>query len=259
MPDYTSTLEIARPAGDRRTAQQWARAVWEDAPRPVRTFLRVGWRCLGLRADPAPERVLGWTVAESGPDHVVLTVPARIMTSRNVVRLDETHVRWTTDVDFDRSPARLLWSLAVPFHRRLIPARLRRVAAGTDRGARQHRIVTRFQRHLGNPLVSRLPGQTLLETTGRRSGLPRRTPLGGRRTGGQFWLVSEFGLRSHYVRNIEADPHVRLRLHGRWHRGVAHLLPEDDARARLKSLPRLNSAAVRTLGADLLTIRVDLE
>ena len=125
-------------------------------------------------------------------------------------------------------------------------------------GDRKHRAVTAFQRRIGNPLLRRLPTQTLLETTGRSSGLPRRTPIGGRRTGGAFWLVSEFGERSHYVRNIQADPRVRLRLHGVWHEGTAHLLPEDDARARLKTLPRLNSTAVQAFGTDLLTIRVDL-
>ncbi|WP_373302358.1 nitroreductase/quinone reductase family protein [Streptomyces flaveus] len=88
-------------------------------------------------------------------------------------------------------------------------------------------------------------GATLLETIGRTSGLPRRTPLGGRRVGQEFWLLSEYGEKSQYIRNIKADPKVRVRVNGRWHHGTAHLLPEDDARARLKSLPRMNSAAVR--------------
>ncbi|WP_406495548.1 nitroreductase family deazaflavin-dependent oxidoreductase [Streptomyces sp. NBC_00846] len=120
------------------------------------------------------------------------------------------------------------------------------------------RAVTSFQRHVANPLTRRFPFQTLLETTGRASGLPRRTPVGGRRMGQAFWLVSEYGEKSQYVRNIRADPRVRVRIKGQWHSGTAHLLPEDDARARLKALPRGNSAAVRTLGTDLLTVRVDL-
>ncbi|MFC9931490.1 nitroreductase/quinone reductase family protein [Streptomyces sp. NPDC127190] len=122
----------------------------------------------------------------------------------------------------------------------------------------KHRLVTRFQRHLANPLARRMPFQTLLETTGRSSGLPRRTPVGGRRVGRSFWLVSEFGHRSQYVRNIQADPRVRVRLAGRWHHGTAHLLPDDDPVARLRTLPRFNSAAVRAFGTGLLTIRVDL-
>jgi deazaflavin-dependent oxidoreductase (nitroreductase family) len=120
------------------------------------------------------------------------------------------------------------------------------------------RAATAFQRRVGNPLLRRLPRQTVLETTGRVSGLPRRTPVGGRRVGDSFWLVSEFGERSQYVRNIQADPRVRVRIRGRWHTGTAHLLPDDDPVARLRSLPRLNSAGVRAFGTDLLTVRVDL-
>ncbi|KUN87718.1 nitroreductase [Streptomyces bungoensis] len=124
---------------------------------------------------------------------------------------------------------------------------------------RKQRLVTAFQRHIANPLNRRLPFQTLLETTGRSSGLPRTTPVGGRRVGGSFWLVSEFGHKSQYVRNIEADPRVRVRIAGRWHHGTAHLLPDDDPVARLRTLPRFNSAAVRAFGADLLTVRIDLD
>ncbi|KOU77635.1 nitroreductase [Streptomyces sp. MMG1533] len=120
------------------------------------------------------------------------------------------------------------------------------------------RATTAFQRRVGNPVLRRLPLQTVLETTGRTSGLPRRTPVGGRRVGDSFWLVSEFGERSQYVRNIKADPRVRVRIRGRWHDGTAHLLPDDDPVARLRSLPRLNSAGVRLLGTGLLTVRVDL-
>ncbi|MFF2503684.1 nitroreductase/quinone reductase family protein [Streptomyces sp. NPDC058067] len=120
------------------------------------------------------------------------------------------------------------------------------------------RAVTSFQRRLVNPLSVRLPGQILLETTGRSSGLPRRTPVGGRLVGREFWWVSEYGEKSQYVRNIQADPTVRVRIKGVWHTGTAHLLPNDDARARLASLPRYNSAVVRALGTNLLTLRADL-
>lgn len=159
MPDYTSTLDIARPSGDRRTAEQWARAVWEQAPAPVRIFLRLGWRCLGLRGRSAPQRVLGWRVAESVPERVVLDIPSRIMTARNVIRLDERKVRWTTDVDFDRAPARLLWCMAAPMHQRLIPAQLRRAARTTRPGDRRRHIVTTFQRRLGNRCCPAYPAR----------------------------------------------------------------------------------------------------
>jgi deazaflavin-dependent oxidoreductase (nitroreductase family) len=122
----------------------------------------------------------------------------------------------------------------------------------------RHRLITSFQRWFANPLTKLMPAQTLLETTGRTSGLPRRTPVGGRLVDNAFWMVSEFGMKSHYVRNIQANPHVRLRLRGRWRSGTAQLLPEDDAHARLRSLPSMNSAVVRAFGTDLLTLRIDL-
>jgi deazaflavin-dependent oxidoreductase (nitroreductase family) len=123
----------------------------------------------------------------------------------------------------------------------------------------KHRAVTALQRRVANPINTRLPFQTLLETTGRKSGLPRRTPIGGRRTGNEFWFVSEFGEKSQYVRNIQAQPEVRVRINGKWHAGTAELLPQDDPRARLKELPQFNSAAVRVMGTNLLTLRVELK
>jgi deazaflavin-dependent oxidoreductase (nitroreductase family) len=123
----------------------------------------------------------------------------------------------------------------------------------------RQRIVNVVQRRIANPVMRLVPIQTLLETTGRKSGQPRRTPIGGRLAGSEFWLVSEFGERSQYVRNIEANPRVRVRVRGRWHSGTASLLPDDEARARLAELPRMNSAAVRAMGDNLLTIRVDLD
>lgn len=117
--------------------------------------------------------------------------------------------------------------------------------------------VHRVQRLVVNPIGRQLP-VTMLETTGRKSGQPRRTAVGGKLVDNQFWMVSEHGDHSDYVRNIKADPAVRLRIGGRWRNGTAHLLPDDDPAQRLANLPRLNSAVVRAMGSDLLTIRVDL-
>jgi deazaflavin-dependent oxidoreductase (nitroreductase family) len=118
--------------------------------------------------------------------------------------------------------------------------------------------VHRVQRLVVNPIGRQLP-VTMLETTGRRSGQPRRTAVGGSVVDNKFWMVSEHGEHSDYVYNIKANPAVRVRINGQWRNGTAHLLPDDDPRQRLRNLPRLNSAGVRTMGTDLLTIRVDLD
>ena len=122
----------------------------------------------------------------------------------------------------------------------------------------KRQVVHRIQRLVVNPIGRQLP-VTMLETTGRNTGQPRHTAVGGKVVDNQFWMVAEHCDHSDYVYNIKANPAVRVRIDGRWRNGTAHLLPDDDARLRLRSLPRLNSAGVRTMGTDLLTIRVDLD
>ena len=132
----------------------------------------------------------------------------------------------------------------------------------------KRRVSTVVQTRFLNPFVRRVagtrlaPGYALLETTGRRSGRPRRTPVGNGldRDGRTFWIVAEHGRRAAYVRNIEADPRVRVRLRGRWRSGTARTVPEDDPRERQRRIGRrLNAAAVRLMGSDLLVVRIDLE
>ena len=126
-------------------------------------------------------------------------------------------------------------------------------------------LVKGFQKRVLNPTVGALVRRgllsdwALLETRGRKTGLARTTPVGVRVDDATVWLVAEFGRRASYVRNIEADPRVRVCVRGVWRSGTALVLADDDARARLRTLPRLNSAAVRAVGTDLLTIRIDLD
>jgi deazaflavin-dependent oxidoreductase (nitroreductase family) len=122
----------------------------------------------------------------------------------------------------------------------------------------KRRLVDRLHRML-NPIARRLPTQVVLETTGRVSGQPRRTPIGGRLVGDVFWFVSMNGETSNYVRNIKADNAVRLRINGGWRTGRAHLMRDDDAAARNAQLSWGNSTVNRMLGTDLLSIRIDLD
>jgi len=118
-----------------------------------------------------------------------------------------------------------------------------------------------------NPLVRAaarislpLPTVVLLETTGRRSGQLRRVPVGKALDGDTLWIVAEHGRRASYVRNIEANPRVRARVGRRWRTGTAQVLPEDDWRERQRRMPnRLNSAVVRAMGTEHVTVRVDLD
>ena len=131
----------------------------------------------------------------------------------------------------------------------------------------KRRASTFVSRRLLNPLVRSaanaglpLPGLVILETTGRRSGQPRRTPVGKALVGDTLWVVAEHGRRASYVRNIEANPRVRVRIGRDWRTGTARVLPDDDPLERQRRMPnRVNSAAVRAMGSELLTVRVDLD
>jgi len=132
---------------------------------------------------------------------------------------------------------------------------------------RKRRIVTALQVRVLNPPIKALavrglaPGVALLETTGRKSGQPRRTPVtnGLKRGSNTFWIVAEQGRKAAYVRNIEADPRVRVRVGRRWRSGVAHVLEDDDTRARQRGMPRIHAASVRAMGTELVTVRIDLD
>ncbi len=130
----------------------------------------------------------------------------------------------------------------------------------------KRRVTTALAKYVMNPLVKAavarglLRGWAILETTGRRSGKPRRTPVGNGLDGDAFWIVAEHGRRAAYVRNIEADPRVRVNVRGRWRSGTARLLPDDDPRDRQRKIGRrLNGAVVRLMGTELLTVRIDLD
>ena len=136
----------------------------------------------------------------------------------------------------------------------------------------KRQIVHTLQKYVFNPPIKLalgmglpIPGYALLETTGRKTGKTRRTPVGNGRIGNQFWLVAEHGMRAGYVCNIEKNPRVRLKVPNDWYTGTAHLLLDDDPLERqqwlAKNLPSSagNSRAVRFFGTELLTLRIDLD
>jgi deazaflavin-dependent oxidoreductase (nitroreductase family) len=132
----------------------------------------------------------------------------------------------------------------------------------------RRRFTTRLGKYGFNPLVKALfalglpvPGTALLETVGRRSGARRRTPVTNGLDGDTFWIVAEHGERAAYVRNIRANPRVRVRIGRRWRTGVAQPLPDDDWRERQRQpyLRKMNSAVVRAMKSEPVTVRVDLD
>lgn len=139
-----------------------------------------------------------------------------------------------------------------------------------------------FNRRVMHPLMSAAlragvapPTFALVETVGRRTRQRRQVPVANGLRGNTFWLIAGRADNA-YVHNIRANPRVRIKARpsrgrdgarARWRTGTAHLLPDDDARARHaelgrgRPLYRLDGLALRRLATDgrMLTIRIDLD
>ena len=131
----------------------------------------------------------------------------------------------------------------------------------------EKRIVNRVVRsllrrgHLGRTYA-------ILETKGRRSGVARRTPVANGLVGDTFWLISAHGPAAQYMKNLRADPEVRIGLPdgrgARWRSGTAVVLKDDDALARHRELGRgrlgyrIDGVLLRATATDPTTVRIDL-
>ncbi|KAF0110881.1 MAG: hypothetical protein FD147_1345 [Chloroflexi bacterium] len=67
----------------------------------------------------------------------------------------------------------------------------------------------------------------LLTTTGRKSGHKRITPLQYEIIDDKYYLGAARGLKSDWVRNIEADHHVEVRVKNRCFRGLAEIVTDQ--------------------------------
>ncbi len=144
-------------------------------------------------------------------------------------------------------------------------ARVRPRADGlraAKRGAMRF-VTNRLVNPISRPLLERglwPRTQALIETTGRISGRPRRVPVGNGLRGDSFWIVTEHGYAADYVKNIQAEPRMRVKAGRQWRDGTAQILPDDNPLARLRWLRRpVNDAFLLLIGTQQLTIRVKLD
>lgn len=135
----------------------------------------------------------------------------------------------------------------------------------------------KFERQLGrtvmNPMVAALERIGVrsslvveLETTGAKSGQPRRVPLAGRADDTGVWVISQHGRRAGWAYNIAADPKVRVRVSDKasnqWRTGTATFEPGDDVRARARSFGggKLSQSAtaltMRAMESDPISVRI---
>lgn len=148
--------------------------------------------------------------------------------------------------------------------------RFRRETRVMATGGRLQRTLEKYVLNPPNKLLLRLGvaprAFALLETTGRRSGRARLTPVGNGLDGSVFWIVSEHGERCDYVKNLMSDPKVRVKVGRRWYGGTAAVVADDNAYRRRRTLDaengivgRADGVIFRASASKPVTVRVDLE
>jgi deazaflavin-dependent oxidoreductase (nitroreductase family) len=110
-----------------------------------------------------------------------------------------------------------------PFAARLhfIPMALRRP---------QNALVRRLRRYF-----ERAPGWVLLSTRGRKTGLPREVLLPCERAPDFLYVISTYGWRSHWIRNIQRSADVRVSVGGWVVSGHAEIVDDPDRKRSLVS------------------------
>jgi deazaflavin-dependent oxidoreductase (nitroreductase family) len=88
------------------------------------------------------------------------------------------------------------------------------------------RVLSALQR----PWFTLLPprGFGVLTTTGRKTGKPRRRCIRAIRRGNRAYIVAIGGSNAAWVKNIRANPSIRLRIRGGTFEGVASEITEPD-------------------------------
>ena len=144
--------------------------------------------------------------------------------------------------------------------------------APTDsrKALRKFKIERQVGRTIVNPLVGALDKMGIrasstveLESTGAKSGQPRRVPLTGRADDSGVWVISQHGKRAGWAHNITASPTVRVRVNNQWRNGTAAFVPDDDVVARARSFGgkgKLSQSAtamgMRALQSDPISVRI---
>ena len=134
--DYEDAYLVNVGNADARTAQQWARAIFDDAPNSARLRLWSAWIMLGLRlASPRSSRhVLGWEIRKNTPDFVLLGARSRIgMPAELLIKRQADAVLFDTFVQQRNPLARRVWAGIDPVHRAVVPSILRQLGRRVKR------------------------------------------------------------------------------------------------------------------------------
>lgn len=118
---FVADLTEVNPTSRPRTAQEWARAIFEDPrglPARVRSFGPLG---LTLSRPQPPGGVAVWQIAGEAQDWILLRAERPLIIEQILVEVDASSVALTTALQFTHPLGRLAWQAAVVPHRIVAP------------------------------------------------------------------------------------------------------------------------------------------
>jgi hypothetical protein len=119
--DYEDAFIVDVPS--ERTAEQWTRAVFNDAPLAVRARLVSGWTGLGLKLGQpwSARRVLGWEVQHSSPSVVLLAAESVLgLQAELLFRTEPRGLLFATLVQQNNPAARAVWARITSMHQKVV-------------------------------------------------------------------------------------------------------------------------------------------
>lgn len=92
-------------------------------------------------------------------------------------------------------------------------------------------------------------GVIVIETKGRRTGKPHRTPVVAGQAGGHIWVSTALGARSDWLTNAQRNSDVRYWLAGEAYDATAFVFGPDGLMPDTADLPPVTRAAATSLSA----------
>jgi hypothetical protein len=115
--DYADAFLVESERVQERTAEEWARAILENAPAKVRAMLLSGWSAIGLKLGRGDQGVLGWELRKRTADFVLLAAESRLgMPGQLLFKREPGALLFATFVQQDNQIARTLWAGVEPVH-----------------------------------------------------------------------------------------------------------------------------------------------
>jgi hypothetical protein len=129
LPDIDYADRFTLTTDVEATPEQWARAMFGDAPNVAELLIWHGFLGLRLSRGRSPATVAGWRIAGRGHNWIRLEATSWFLTANLLVQAADGRVSLGTFLHYDRRLGHVLWPPLSAIHRRLVPGVLRDAAA----------------------------------------------------------------------------------------------------------------------------------